>query len=246
MSDKNIEQSRYDERAQEKLIKKNNIDKNITPLYLMPPISSYYSLLREIKQDSKVLEIGAGMGENTELMLLQGLEVIASDISPKSVEVMKNKFTNFINFSSHVVDMENLIFEDNTFDIVCSAGSLSYGDNVIVMNEIYRVLKTGGQFIALDSLSNNPIYNLNRLIHHFRGNRSKSTLERMPNIKLITRYEKKFGHVDVRYFGSITWLFPFLKIFLSDNSINTLSNKIDKLIKVRRSAFKFSMKVTKL
>jgi ubiquinone/menaquinone biosynthesis C-methylase UbiE len=40
-----------------------------------------------------------------------------------------------------------------------SAGSLSYGDNDIVMNEIYRVLKLQGVFIAIDSLNNNPTLN---------------------------------------------------------------------------------------
>ena len=39
-------------------------------------------------------------------------------------------------FSAEVVDMEKL-----PFDVVCSAGSLSYGDNEVVMNEIYRALK---------------------------------------------------------------------------------------------------------
>ena len=54
--------------------------------------------------------------------------------------------------------MEKLPFRDNSFDAICSAGSLSYGDNLIVMNEIYRLLKTGGSFIAVDSLNNNPIF----------------------------------------------------------------------------------------
>jgi ubiquinone/menaquinone biosynthesis C-methylase UbiE len=52
--------------------------------------------------------------------------------------------------------MEKLPFADQSFDIIVSAGSLSYGDNDIVMNEIYRVLKLQGVFIAIDSLNNNP------------------------------------------------------------------------------------------
>jgi ubiquinone/menaquinone biosynthesis C-methylase UbiE len=39
-----------------------------------------------------------------------------------------------------------------------SAGSLSYGDNDKVLDEIYRVLKNKGAFIAIDSLNNNPKY----------------------------------------------------------------------------------------
>ena len=66
------------------------------------------------------------------------------DLSPKSVEVMNNKFSKYENFSAEVADMEKLPFENEIFDVVCSAGSLSYGDNTVVMNEIYRVLKQGG------------------------------------------------------------------------------------------------------
>jgi ubiquinone/menaquinone biosynthesis C-methylase UbiE len=45
--------------------------------------------------------------------------------------------------------MEKLPFADQSFDLIVSAGSLSYRDNDIVMNEIYRVLKLQGVFIRL-------------------------------------------------------------------------------------------------
>jgi len=37
--------------------------------------------------------------------------------------------------------MEKIPFGEGVFDLVCCAGSLSYGDNLKVMNEIFRVLK---------------------------------------------------------------------------------------------------------
>ena len=68
----------------------------------------------------------------------------STDISSKSIEVMRNKFSKYSNFSAEVADMEKLPFADESFDVVCSVGSLSYGDNTVVMNEIYRVLKSRG------------------------------------------------------------------------------------------------------
>jgi ubiquinone/menaquinone biosynthesis C-methylase UbiE len=62
--------------------------------------------------------------------------------------------------------MEKLPFAGQSFDIIVSAGSLSYGDNDKVLDEIYRVLKNKGVFIAIDSLNNNPIYRLNRCLHY--------------------------------------------------------------------------------
>ena len=46
--------------------------------------------------------------------------------------------------------MENLPFDDNCFDLVCSAGSLSYAEHILVRDEIYRVLKPGGKLAVLE------------------------------------------------------------------------------------------------
>lgn len=245
MKDKNIEKYRYDDRAKKYLELENNVLPTHLPAHMQPAVSSYKSLLAEVHPGSKVLEIGAGMGENTEFLLELGLAVCATDISTKSVEIMLNKFAKYDSFNAEAADMERLPFSDNSFNVVCSAGSLSYGDNSIVMNEIYRVLDKGGAFIALDSLSNNPIYKLNRYLHFLLGNRSKSTLERMPTVDLIDGYALKFGNADVAYFGSLTWLFPILTKFLGDESIKVISNRFDKKINVKKSAFKFTMKVIK-
>lgn len=245
MNDKNKEKGRYDRRAK-KILELEKYDlSNEIPVYLQQPLISYKNLFAGLPRGSKVLEIGAGMGENTEFLLELGFEVCATDISNKSIQVMANRYAKFDSFSAEVADMERLSFSDNSFSVVCSAGALSYGDNSIVMEEIYRVLDKGGAFIAVDSLSNNPIYKVNRFIHFLLGNRSKSTLERMPTVDLINSYAVKFGNADVAYFGSLTWLFPILTKFFSDESILAISNRFDKMINVKKSAFKFTMKVTK-
>lgn len=246
MNDKLIEQSRYDGRAATVIDNSESFTFNKLPSYYLPPFNSYYNLLTTIPSGSRVLEIGAGMGENTEFLLNNGFKVVSTDISPNSVKVMKNRFAQFKNFQSEVADMEELQFENDSFDAICSAGSLSYGENRIVRNNIYRILKTNGVFIAIDSLNNNLIYRFNRYLHYLSGNRSKSTLHRMPNIDLISKYIAKFGKGEVAYFGSITYLFPLLRKFKTEESITSLSNSIDKKLNIKKSAFKFTMKVTKL
>ncbi len=84
-----------------------------------------------------MLEIGAGIGENTEFLLELGMEVCATDISTRSVEVLVDKFAKYDLFNAVVAEIEQLPFSNNSFSVVCSAGSLSYGDNSLVMNEIY-------------------------------------------------------------------------------------------------------------
>ena len=246
MNDKNVEIKRYDSRAAKELQKDaiNYFNKIIS--YMNTPYEIYNKFLLDIPNDSKILEIGAGMGENTENLLEQSSNIFATDISSKSVELMNKRFIKFKRFNGLVADMEKLPFEDGSFDFVCCAGSLSYGDNKIVMNEIYRVLNNQGSFIAVDSLNNNIIYKFNRFIHYLRGNRSKNTLKRMPDLNLIRDYQAKFGSIKVKFYGSLTWLFPILRLFMKDSKLKNFSDKFDKYFNIKASAFKFVMKVTKL
>jgi len=99
--------------------------------------------------------------------------------------------------------------------------------------------------IAIDSLNNNPIYRFNRYMHYLKGNRSKSTLIRMPTISLIDKYTEKFGYAEVKFFGAITWMFPLLSKVLSEQALAKLSNWIDAGFKIQGSAFKFVIMVVK-
>ena len=209
------------------------------------PYQYYFYLLEEKSGQSKLLEIGAGMGENTGSLLDMSFKVTSTDISSKSVEVMRNRFSKYSNFSVEVADMEKLPFNNESFDVVCSAGSLSYGDNDTVLNEIHRVLKPDGVFIVIDSLNNNPIYRFNRYIHYLKGDRSKSTLIRMPTMSLIDKYTGKFGHAKVKFFGTITWAFPLLRKILSEQMIVKLSNWTDAKFNIKGSAFKFVIMLEK-
>ena len=245
MNDKQIEENRYDNRAKLLIESESFNYNNDLPIYLKQVYNFYFDLLKEQDIESKVLEIGAGMGENTSSLLDMSFKVTSTDISSKSVEVMRNKFSKYSNFSAEVADMEKLPFNNESFDVVCSAGSLSYGDNTVVMNEIYRVLKKGGVMIAVDSLNNNHIYRLNRYMHYLKGNRSKSTLIRMPTISLIDKYTENFGYAEVKFFGAITWTFPLLSKILSEQAVIKLSNWIDIKFNIRESAFKFVIMLEK-
>jgi hypothetical protein len=99
--------------------------------------------------------------------------------------------------------------------------------------------------IAIDSLNDNPIYRFNRYMHYLKGNRSKSTLIRMPTMSLIDKYTEKFGHAEVKFFGAITWAFPLLSKVLSEQALTKLSNWIDVSFNIQGSAFKFVIMLEK-
>jgi ubiquinone/menaquinone biosynthesis C-methylase UbiE len=243
MIDKDIERGRYDKRAK-KLLKTDSF--NISDKIFLPlkaPYVSYQNQIKGLRAQNlcRVLEIGAGMGENTEFLLESDFNVCATDISSISVKVMKKRFSKYGNFSSEVADMENLPFDNELFDLVCSAGSLSYGDNTKVMNEIHRVIKPGGVFICVDSLNENPIYIVNRWLGYVRGKRTLSTIGRMPTLKLIEEYQKNFEPVRLNFFGSLIWMSPLLRLIIGTSNTAIFIDKFDNAINVRRSAFKFVM-----
>lgn len=102
------------------------------------------------------LEIGPGPGylglewlKNTKRTRLTGL-----DVSKDMVEVAeKNALEYGFNDRAKYVNGNalNLPFDDEKFDAVFSNASLhEWEDPVVVFNEVYRVLKTGGQFYISD------------------------------------------------------------------------------------------------
>lgn len=246
-SDKNQELLRYDSRA-ESLLKlgRQNIRKwgsESMPAFLRSPYIFYEQRIQELVSSNHfVLELGSGTGLHTYALLKTGSYVTATDISPKSLILLeKDLISESENLATQVADMENLPFGNNSFDVIASAGSLSYGDPSKVDREIHRLLKPHGVFICVDSLNHNPIYRLNRWLNYVRGRRSKSTLMRMPTLRRINSIAAQFDSVEVEYFGSLTWLMPLFCKLLGESLTADISDQFDRTISTKKSAFKFVM-----
>ncbi len=244
--DKLIELGRYDARAKSQLAGVETIvdipfGSQTMPAYLQTPYIYYEQRITElIKPDHLVLELGAGTGLHTRVLLQTGAKVTASDISPNTLRLLRQQYKNVPgNLRTNVADMESLPFDDSSFDVVTCAGSLSYGDPILVDNEIRRVLRPGGMLICVDSLNHNPVYRANRWLHYMRGNRSKSTLKRMPDLARIRALSEGFSNVNVRFFGAMSFAMPGIACLFGVNAARVASDKIDNLVGVRRLAFKF-------
>lgn len=214
---------------------------------LRPPYVRYEATIRRLlSADMRALELGSGGGMHTQALVDTGAAVIASDISPKSLELLRQSVSAPAgNLSTVVADIEALPFADSGFDVVASAGVLSYGDPVRVRAEILRVLKPDGRFVCVDSLNDNPIYRFNRWLHHVRGARSASTLRRMPSLRSIEDYRRSFGQVEVAYFGAATFLVPLAARVGGEARAARWSDAVDRVVHVQGSAFKFVMVATK-
>ena len=240
-ADRELERARYDARARQASARASSGAVHV-PAALRAPYLAYERALTQLSGPGVcVLEIGAGTGEFTGAALAKGAKVWASDISRFSLAALEKQHGPSDRLQTCVADMESLPFPRLSFDLVASAGALSYGDNDRVRDEIFRVLKPGGAFVCVDSLNHNPIYRLNRWWHFRRGRRSRSTLRRMPRLSLIDSYAARFGHADVQFFGAIAWLTPLLVRVLGESAAAAWSDRLDRFVGVRRSAFKFVM-----
>ncbi len=95
----------------------------------------------------KVLEIGVGLGADHQKFAESGADLYGIDNTERAI-VNTRKRLQLFNLSSklEVADAENLHFSDNFFDIVYSWGVIHHSpDTSGAINEIYRVLKPGGE-----------------------------------------------------------------------------------------------------
>jgi SAM-dependent methyltransferase len=167
-------------------------------------------------------------------------------ISSESLKVLKKIYKNNPYLSTKNANIEHLPFKNSSFDFVCCAGGLSYGETNRVKKEIIRVLRPGGSLILIDSLDNNPIYKLNRLMHYFFGRRTFSTLKNMPTVESLNDLTKTFKSTQIYYFGALVFLLPLLNKVTSDAVSAKILNKFDKKFQIKKSAFKFVLIASEL
>lgn len=245
-TDKNIEKERFDKRALRRLndfddkFKKGSseISESLrTPYLVFESLIDHY-----IEKNMEVLEVGSGNGQYTHFLLRNNASVIASDISENCLELIKKRYPSYLQkgfLKTKVADMEKLPYENNRFDAVVIAGSLSYGDANIVDKEISRVLKPGGVFLCVDSLNENYIYRTNRYLQYLMQKRSRLTIENMPDFKRINAMKKLYKKTTIQYFGKLSWFCIILESIIGGKKSKKFSDYIDNRISINSLAFKF-------
>jgi ubiquinone/menaquinone biosynthesis C-methylase UbiE len=239
--DQQKEKERYSNIARKELKIIESGEKTIAGLDAIPdlhrrPYVEYYRVIQEkISPQLRVLELACGSGMHTQVILDSGAETWVLDISEEALKVLGKRTVGNINLVC--ASMDSTPFCDNTFDLILSCGGLSYADNDKLLKEIVRILKPGAGLIVLDSLNHNLVYKLNRFIHFLKGNRSYSTLTRMPTMKYVASISSHFSSSSFKTFDSNLWLKVILrKIGFSEDSefFQNLSKD-----KVSKQGFKF-------
>jgi len=127
-------------------------------------------VIKYLKKDSNILELGAGQGQDSRCFAENGFNVISSDISKEALKINKEKVSVKLKDKVKVIELdmtEQLPFNDNQFDVVYAHLSFHYFDSKKtkqILNEIYRVLKDGGLLIMLNNSTADPEYGIGEKI----------------------------------------------------------------------------------
>lgn len=112
----------------------------------------------EFFEGCKVLELGCGNGElwsGRIENLPSGTIITLSDISAGMLEAVRERYKDYTNVSTELIDIQEINYPDCTFNIII-ANSMLYHipDLPKAISEVHRVLKPEGKFYAT-TLGNN-------------------------------------------------------------------------------------------
>jgi ubiquinone/menaquinone biosynthesis C-methylase UbiE len=121
-----------------------------------------FVIFRELKHcrpDGVTLDIGCGPGYVTQEVARRfpDAKVIGLDISREMLQIAAEHTGNSSRIDFWQADGETLPFKDASVDLVVSTGALHHlRDGKQAFEEVYRVLKPGGEFILLDLRRDTP------------------------------------------------------------------------------------------
>lgn len=119
---------------------------------------NFHDIINIDFQNKNVLDIACGGGNLTNKLYNLGANIIGIDISDELIEVAKI-YNNGKNIKYESNCAENLLFENETFDIITVMSAWHWLNREKVNNETWRTLKENGLLIVMnvDCLKNNII-----------------------------------------------------------------------------------------
>jgi len=155
----------------------------------------------------RILELGCGNGaqwENKIDNLPDGCNIILSDFSNGMVNIVKEKYEKYKPFSFRQIDIQNIDFPSETFDIVIANHMLYHiPDLTKALSEVKRVLKTNGKFYSTTNGNKGIIPFLHEVFKRFEPDKKAFTqqlsFELQNGYKILSEHfsdVKRFDYED--------------------------------------------------
>lgn len=153
----------------------------------------------------KVLDAGAGTGRLTGRLQALGADVTALDVSPDMLAILHQKYPEI---ETVVGDMEEMPFEDETFDMVFSSMALVHLKKLEpFLDEAYRVLKDNGKLVLLNIHYRKPM-----ILQDGQGKYTIACYNHYPPHVVKAAKELAFGieHEEILTEGNTIWISQLL------------------------------------
>lgn len=142
----------------------------------------------------KVLELGAGTGLLTELVVAAGHEVLATDPLPEMLEHLSRRLPDV---ATAVATAESIPVPSRSYDVVLCAQSFHWFDHPVALAEIARVLRPGGVLGLVWNVRDEGIPWVRKLGTLLEGHRiGRSEAESKADLAEPLRESPYFGYVD--------------------------------------------------
>lgn len=138
----------------------------------------------------RILEVGCGWGELAGMLAeATGAEVVAIDLSPRMVELARER-----GVAAELADVQDLPFEDESFDVAVAAWMLYHVPNLERgVAELARVLRPGGRLVAVT----NSVRHLIELRELVGGGPSTLRFSRKSGEELLSASFTRVSRIDV-------------------------------------------------
>ena len=137
-------------------------------------------MAENINRTSQLLDVGCGTGQTAAyLASTYGAKVTGIDSNPIMVSKAKQRVNDhYLPVQIILGSIENIPLPDQHFDFIISESVLSFVNQTQALSEIYRLLKTGGRFIAIEqTITKRLLKEEEHEIKHFYNFHSLNTKE---------------------------------------------------------------------
>lgn len=196
-----------------------------------------------IDKGASVLELGCGTGDmwkGRESLISTCSRLILSDFSDGMVATTKETVGNYENIEYKVLDIQQIPYEDDSFDVVIANMMLYHVPNIKKgLTEVRRVLKCGGAFYCATYGEHGIIEYLSKILSEYRVEdkiNKNFTLQNGHEIlsRTFSSVEKK-EYIDSLAVTNIDNMVEYIYSLSSMTSLNNIPKQVIKDILIKNT-----------